>query len=120
MTNHVNKGAQKSSVNQFGHDPNSAHEKSAKMEHFHKAHQEKAKKRVNELIHKIDAQFMYCASPLRASNPYSIFQLNHFYHRHLLATTASPVYELIFSTIFRTYRPLLNDVICDEYFTACK
>lgn len=51
MTNHVNKGAQKSSVNQFGHDPNSAHEKSAKMEHFHKTHQEKAK-RVNELIHK--------------------------------------------------------------------
>ncbi|ACK97224.1 MULTISPECIES: hypothetical protein [Bacillus] len=44
MTNHVNKGAQKSSVNQFGHDPNSAHEKSAKMERFHKAHQEKAKK----------------------------------------------------------------------------
>ncbi len=52
MTNHVNKGAQKSSVNQFGHDPNSAHEKSAKMEHFHKVHQEKEKKRVNELIHK--------------------------------------------------------------------
>ncbi len=44
MTNHVNKGAQKSSVNQFGHDPNSAHEKSAKMEHFHKVHQEKEKK----------------------------------------------------------------------------
>ncbi|MEB9541905.1 hypothetical protein P4I87_29640 [Bacillus cereus] len=44
MTNHVNKGAQKSSVNQFGHDPNSAHEKSAKMEHFHKTHQEKPKK----------------------------------------------------------------------------
>lgn len=44
MTNHVNKGAQKSSVNQFGHDPNSAHEKSAKMERLHKTHQEKAKK----------------------------------------------------------------------------
>ena len=82
MTNHVNKGL-KSSVNQFGHDPNSAHEKSAKMEHFHKTHQEKAK-RVNELIHKIDAQFMYCASPLRASNPYSIFQLNHFIIRIFL------------------------------------
>lgn len=27
MTNHVNKGAQKSSVDQIGHDPNSAHEK---------------------------------------------------------------------------------------------
>lgn len=27
MTNHVNKGAQKSSVGQIGHDPNSAHEK---------------------------------------------------------------------------------------------
>lgn len=44
MTNHVNKGVQKSSVNQFGHDPNSAHEKSAKMERLHKTHQEKAKK----------------------------------------------------------------------------
>ncbi|MEK4579667.1 MULTISPECIES: hypothetical protein [Bacillus] len=44
MTNHVNKGAQKSSVNQFGHDSNSAHEKSAKMERLHKTHQEKAKK----------------------------------------------------------------------------
>lgn len=27
MTNHVNKGAQKSSVGQFGHDLHSAHEK---------------------------------------------------------------------------------------------
>ncbi|MBJ8055790.1 MULTISPECIES: hypothetical protein [Bacillus cereus group] len=44
MTNHVNKGAQKSSVDQITHDPNSAHEKSAKMEHFHKSYQEKAKK----------------------------------------------------------------------------
>ncbi|MEH7458757.1 MULTISPECIES: hypothetical protein [Bacillus] len=43
MTNHVNKGAQKSSVNQFGHDPNSAHEKSEKMERYHKAYQQKAK-----------------------------------------------------------------------------
>lgn len=30
MTNHVNKGAQKSSVGQIGHDPNSAHEKALK------------------------------------------------------------------------------------------
>ncbi|HGH7173382.1 TPA: hypothetical protein ACJMKJ_000869 [Bacillus wiedmannii] len=44
MTNHVNKDAQKSSVGQIGHDPNSAHEKSAKMERFHKSYQEKAKK----------------------------------------------------------------------------
>ncbi len=51
MTNHVNKGAQKSSVNQFGHDSNSAHEKSAKMERFHKSHQEK-EKRINEHMHK--------------------------------------------------------------------
>lgn len=27
MTKHVNKGAQKSSVDQISHDPNSAHEK---------------------------------------------------------------------------------------------
>ncbi len=45
MTNHVNKGAQKSSVNQFGHDPNSAHEKSAKMEHFHKSTPRKKQKK---------------------------------------------------------------------------
>ncbi|HFK1765871.1 hypothetical protein AT258_19475 [Bacillus wiedmannii] len=44
MTNHVKKGAQKSSVGQIGHDPNSAHEKSAKMERFHKSYQDKAKK----------------------------------------------------------------------------
>ena len=42
MTNHVNKGS-KSSVGQIEHDPNSAHEKSAKMERFHKSYQEKAK-----------------------------------------------------------------------------
>ncbi|CUB11201.1 hypothetical protein BN2127_JRS1_02987 [Bacillus cereus] len=44
MTNHVNKGAQKSSVGQIKHDPNSAHEKSAKMEHFHKSYQGEEKK----------------------------------------------------------------------------
>ncbi len=44
MSNHVNKGAQKSSVNQIGHDLNSAHEKSAKMERFHKSYRDKAKK----------------------------------------------------------------------------
>lgn len=43
MTNHVNKGAQKSSVGQFGHDLHSAHEKSAKMERFHKSYQGKEK-----------------------------------------------------------------------------
>ena len=42
MTNHVNKGAQKLSKSIRARS-NSAHEKSAKMEHFHKAHQEKAK-----------------------------------------------------------------------------
>ena len=44
MTNHVNKDAQKSSVEQIGHDPNSAHEKSAKMERFHKSYRGKTKK----------------------------------------------------------------------------
>lgn len=88
MTNHVNKGAQKSSVDQITHDPNSAHEKSAKMERFHKSYQEKAKKS-NVLIHqKTDAQFTYCASPLQASNPYLISQLNHIYHTYPLVTIA--------------------------------
>ncbi|ABS22624.1 hypothetical protein ACRS6Y_20155 [Bacillus cytotoxicus] len=45
MTNHVNKGAQKSSVNQIEHDPNSAHEKSLKMERYHNAYQRKAKEK---------------------------------------------------------------------------
>ncbi len=88
MTNHVNKGAQKSSVNQFGHDSNSAHEKSAKMEHFHKSHQEKEKKNKRTYAQKTDAQFMYCASPLPTLNQHLIFQLNHTYHTYLLATTA--------------------------------
>ncbi|MDM5155888.1 hypothetical protein QUF88_19445 [Bacillus sp. DX1.1] len=43
MTKHVNKGAQKSSVDQISHDPNSAHEKSKKMERYHNAYQQKAK-----------------------------------------------------------------------------
>ena len=44
MTNHVNKGAQKSSVGQFGHDLHPEHEKSAKKERFHKSNQKKEKK----------------------------------------------------------------------------
>ncbi|MEN1934225.1 hypothetical protein AAIE21_01175 [Paenibacillus sp. 102] len=43
MTNHVNKGAQKSSVNQINFDPKSAHEKSKKMERYHRAYQQNAK-----------------------------------------------------------------------------
>lgn len=43
MTNHVNKGPQRSSMNQFGHDKNSAHEKSEKMERYHKAYKQKQK-----------------------------------------------------------------------------
>ncbi|EOP51671.1 hypothetical protein KOY_00751 [Bacillus cereus VDM021] len=43
MTNHVNKGAQKSSVNQISFDPKSAYEKSKKMERYHRAYQQKAK-----------------------------------------------------------------------------
>ena len=44
MTNHVNKGAQKSSVGQFGHDLQKKKKKSAKMERFHKSYQGKEKK----------------------------------------------------------------------------
>ncbi|MEY8351602.1 hypothetical protein AALF16_25745 [Bacillus cereus] len=43
MTNHVNKGAQKSSVDQISFDPKSSHEKSKKMERYHRAYQQKAK-----------------------------------------------------------------------------
>ncbi|WP_020062984.1 hypothetical protein [Bacillus sp. 123MFChir2] len=43
MTKHVNKGAQRSSVDQSGHDLNSSYEKSKKMERYHKAYQQKAK-----------------------------------------------------------------------------
>ncbi|MGG2091377.1 hypothetical protein AB1283_25890 [Bacillus sp. S13(2024)] len=43
MTKHVNKGAQRSSVDQFGHDLNSAHEKSKKMGKYHRAYQQKVK-----------------------------------------------------------------------------
>lgn len=43
MTKHVNKGAQRSSVDQFGHDLNSAHEKSKKMDKHHRAYQQKVK-----------------------------------------------------------------------------
>ncbi len=88
MTNHVNKGAQKSSVGQFGHDLSSAHEKSAKMERFHKSYQGKEKNNKSTYTEKTDAQLMYCASPLQASNHYLIFQSNHIYHTHPLATTA--------------------------------
>ncbi|MFX3624711.1 MAG: hypothetical protein ACE3JP_11840 [Ectobacillus sp.] len=37
MTNHVNKGKQKSSVGQWGHTPDSAYGKSKKMEEHHQA-----------------------------------------------------------------------------------
>jgi hypothetical protein len=43
MTNHVNKGKQRSSVGQFGQTPESAYGKSKKMEIHHQAHIEKAK-----------------------------------------------------------------------------
>lgn len=43
MTTHVNKGPQRSSVNQFGHDKNSAHEKSEKMARYHQAYKQKQK-----------------------------------------------------------------------------
>lgn len=52
MKNHVNKGAQKSSVGQFGHDLHSAHEKSAKMERFHKSYQGKEKNNKSTYIEK--------------------------------------------------------------------
>ncbi len=62
--------------------------KALKMERFHKSYQEKAKKIVEHLYKKTDAQFTYCASPLQASNHYLIFQSNHIYHTHPLVTTA--------------------------------
>lgn len=43
MTKRVNKGAQRSSVDQFGHDLNSAYEKSKKMEKYHREYQQKVK-----------------------------------------------------------------------------
>ncbi|MCP1124608.1 hypothetical protein ACFQZ1_20880 [Bacillus sp. CGMCC 1.60114] len=43
MTKHVNKGAQRSSVDQSGHDLNSAYEKSKKMEKYHREYQQKVK-----------------------------------------------------------------------------
>ncbi|WP_281172438.1 hypothetical protein [Ectobacillus panaciterrae] len=43
MTNHVNKGKQKSSVDQFGQTPESDYGKSKKMEMHHKLRLEKIK-----------------------------------------------------------------------------
>ncbi|WP_280635559.1 hypothetical protein [Bacillus sp. 165] len=42
MGKHTKKGAQKSSVGQFGHSPDSAYSKSRKMAKAHEAYQEKA------------------------------------------------------------------------------
>lgn len=50
MTNHVNKGAQKSSVDQIEHDPNSAHEKALKWSAPINLTKKK-RKRVNVLIY---------------------------------------------------------------------
>lgn len=88
MTNHVNKGAQKSSVGQFGHDLHSAHEKVLKWNASINLIKEKKKNNKSTYIEKTDAQLTYCASPLQASNHYLIFQPNHIYHTHPLATTA--------------------------------
>lgn len=88
MKNHVNKGAQKSSVGQFGHDLHSAHEKALKWNASINLIKEKKKNNKSTYIEKTDAQLTYCASPLQASNHYLIFQPNHIYHTHPLATTA--------------------------------
>ncbi|MGM9988873.1 MAG: hypothetical protein ACI35O_16825 [Bacillaceae bacterium] len=40
----TSKAAQKSSVDQFGHSPNSAHSKSEKMEKYHQEYMKQKKK----------------------------------------------------------------------------
>ncbi|UOY93579.1 hypothetical protein MUG87_05510 [Ectobacillus sp. JY-23] len=45
MTNHVNKGKQKSSVDHSGQTPESAYGKSKKMEKHHQLHIQRAKEK---------------------------------------------------------------------------